>query len=50
MVHWLGHGGLVREIKIPVQELKTLGGLIREGGLICGTLRYANSDKNKYVV
>ena len=35
-------GGLIREIKIPVQELrlKTLGGLIREGGLICGTLRY----------
>ena len=40
-------GWLMREIKIPVQELrlKMLGGLIREGGggegCICGTLRYA---------
>ena len=33
---WLG--GLMHEIKIPVQELglKTLGGLIREGGLYAG--------------
>jgi len=37
-------GGPIREIKIPVQELwlKTLGGLIRERGRICGTLRYNN--------
>jgi len=37
-------GGLIREIKIPVQELrlKTLGGLIRKGGLICGTLWYSS--------
>ena len=35
-------GGPMREIKIPVQELrlKMLGGLIHEGGHVCGTLRY----------
>jgi len=35
-------GGLIRKIKIPVQELriKTLRRLICEGGLLCGTLRY----------
>ena len=34
-------GGLIREIKIPVQELwlKMGGGLIREMGRIRGTLR-----------
>jgi len=46
-------GGLIREIKIPVQELrlKTLGGLIREGGggLICGTLRYYSLSVEKQV-
>jgi len=38
--------GPVREIKIPVQELwlKMYGRLIREGGCICGTLRYIHVD------
>ena len=38
----LGGGeGLVRGIKIPQQDfaLKIPGGLMREGGRICGTLR-----------
>ena len=32
----------MRGIKIPQQDfaLKMLGGLMREGGRICGTLRY----------
>ena len=35
-------GGLMRGIKIPQYEfaLKMQGGLMREGGRICGTLRY----------
>ena len=39
-------GGLMRGIKIPQQDfaLKTQGGLMREGGRICGTLRYLNSQ------
>ena len=34
----------MRGIKIPQYEfaLKMLGGLMREGGRICGTLRYIN--------
>ena len=38
---WLG-GGLMRGIKIPLQDfaLKMQGGLMREGGRICQTLRY----------
>ena len=37
-----GGGGLMRGIKIPQYEfaLKMQGGLMREGGRICGTLRY----------
>ena len=32
----------MRRIKIPLQDfaLKVQGGLMREGGRICGTLRY----------
>ena len=35
-------GGLIHETKLPMQELepKLQGGLIREGGRICGILRY----------
>ena len=35
-------GGLMRGIKIPLQDftLKMQGGLMREGGRICRTLRY----------
>ena len=40
----VGGGGLMREIKIPLQDfaLKMQRGLMREGGggHICGTLRY----------
>ena len=34
-------GGLIHETKLPMQELepKLQGGLIREGGRICGILR-----------
>ena len=34
-------GGLMRGIKIPLHDfaLKMQGGLMREGGCICGTLR-----------
>ena len=37
-----GGGGLMRGIKIPLHDfaLKMQGGLMREGGRICGTLRY----------
>ena len=44
----LGVGGLMRGIKIPQQEfaLKMQEGLMREGGRICGTLRYST----KYVL
>ena len=37
-----GGGGLMRGIKIPQQDfaLKMQGGLMREGGRNCGTLRY----------
>ena len=37
-----GGGALLRKIKIPQYEfvLKMQGGLMREGGHICGTLRY----------
>ena len=36
-------GGLMRGIKIPLYDfaLKMQGGLMREGGRICGTLRYS---------
>ena len=36
-----GGGGLMRGIKIPMHDfaLKMQGGLMREGGHICGTLR-----------
>ena len=42
MVGGGGGGGLMRGIKIPLQDfaLKMQGGLMREGGRICGTLRY----------
>ena len=35
-------GGLMRGIKIPLHDfaLKMQGGVMREGGRICGTLRY----------
>ena len=36
-------GGLIHETKLPMQELEPKlqgGGLIREGGRICGILRY----------
>ena len=37
-----GGGGLMRGIKIPQQDvaLKMPGGLMCEGGRICGTLQY----------
>ena len=37
-----GGGGLMRGIKIPLHDfaLKMQGGLMCEGGRICGTLRY----------
>ena len=37
-----GGGGLIHETKLPMQELepKLQGGLIREGGRICGILRH----------
>ena len=37
-----GGGGLMRGIKIPLHDfaLKMQGGLMREGGRICGSLRY----------
>ena len=37
-------GGLIHETKLPMQELepKLQGGLIREGGRICGILWYIN--------
>ena len=37
-----GGGGLMCGIKIPLHDfaLKMQGGLMREGGRICGTLRY----------
>ena len=43
-----GGGGLMRGIKIPQQEfaLKIQGGLMREGGRICGTLRYKQTTKS----
>ena len=42
-----GGGGLMRGIKIPLQDfvLKMQGGLMREGGPICGTLRYIHGKK-----
>ena len=41
-----GGGGLMRGIKTPQYEfaLKMQGGLMREGGRICGTLRYKTFD------
>ena len=41
-----GGGGLTRGITIPQYEfaLKMQGGLMREGGRICGTLRYMPSQ------
>ena len=44
-----GGGGLMRGIKIPQQDfaLKMPGGLMREGGCICGTLRYYCECKQK---
>ena len=46
----LGGGGLMRGIKIPQQEfaLKMQGGLMREVGYICGTLRYILYTVNVY--
>ena len=37
-----GGGGFIHKTKLPMQELepKLQGGLIREGGRICGILRY----------
>ena len=41
----------MRGIKIPQYEfaLKMQGGLMREGGRICGTLRYIKSQFNSLV-
>ena len=38
-----GGGGLIRETKLPMQELEQ-GGLMREGGRNRGILRYYYSD------
>ena len=45
-----GGGGLIHETKLPMQELepKLQGGLIREGGRICGILRYIQC--NPYLI
>ena len=44
----------MRRIKIPLQDfvLKMQGGLMREGGRICGTLRYLDKHtraESRYV-
>ena len=44
-------GGLIHETKLPMQELepKLQGGLIREGGRICGILRYKKKTSKTIV-
>ena len=46
-----GGGGLMRGIKIPQYEfaLKMQGGLMRQGGHICGTLWYLLYVEGTYV-
>ena len=45
-----GRGGLIRETKLPMQELelKMQGGLMREGGRNRGILRYYVTKKNTH--
>ena len=47
-----GGGGLKRGIKIPLHDfaLKMQGGLMREGGRICGTLRYILTIRSHFTL